>query len=431
MVTETTLDIRSLREQAARLPSMKHERPADQVLAVADRHVKFWAKSFEKFDFKAQMQCHDSYKEKYLKHCERITALMMTSALMNVTQQEAMTAGTDLPTFTKVVLLTVKRVYPRLFATQLFGTLPMSGPTGRLWFKDFKYDDNFTGSSPNIAQGDRTDETSKFNEDYYAVAELEQARKLKFDYAHLDFAATDFRVVADLTDQFKDDVSNVYNDDAEGSSYDHIAQEMARVIDRKLIGAVYNNVPGANSHTWDATPADVGNGSAYEALAPSEKKAYDELLWNNIQETINKIRVTRKFNTDGDPSWLLVGANFALRLWKLTAFKPLVQSLTVAGLGQGALRDIGTIDTLGIRVLVDPMLNTETGLFGRMPAQGDPGIYFAPYIPYQVLRDSYDTDTGRQTIGARARFGIVKPNTGTQSRSSQLSEIYGKLVVTA
>lgn len=356
----------------------------------------------------------------------------------NQLKREATTAGVDLPVFTRQLLLTITRAYAQLFTLQLFGVIPLQGPTGRMMFKDFQYDSAFTGSAPYINPGDRDDVIASFNPNYGLTPEGVQANKRKLHMSNLDISTSDYREVGEWTDQAEDDAMALYGDSVRGDIMSHLAQEQSRTVDRNVLGAMINAVPAANQYTWTGSPT---SNPAYSTLSPSEKSAYDELIFKDgIQTTINKINITRKYNNDGMPTWAVCGTTFALRLAKLSAAVFTSASANNAELegNRGALRDLGMMNSLGLRFLVDPMLGQSVSggadmcFFGRKPVQrGDVGIYWAPYISLQPTKDLFDPDTGKTAQGVRSRYGIVQPNTGTNAASSQLGEVYGQLTVSA
>lgn len=368
-------------------------------------------------------------------------ATHLKSSGMAGLRTEASTAGVDLPTFTRQLLMVITRAYAQLFAMQLFGFMPISQPTGRIVFRDYQYDDSWIGSTPTIAAGDRTDIIAEFNTDFYQVDEGARANKVKSHLSFLDVSDKSYRIATDWTDQMADDMRSVWDEDIDSLMMDHMVQEMTRVWDRLMINAMKAAVPSANTTTWKQTPVGTNGQPNYGTLTPSEQKAWDERLWSDgIQKVISQIRVTRKYNADGDPDFMVVGTDFALALNKLTFFLPVEKNMNEQDLQRGALRDLGVLKSAGIRVLVDPMLSadvadsavtpTSVAYFGRKPrARGDVGLWLLPYVAIQPTLQHYDTDTGLMTKAVRSRLAIAQPNTGTQPNSSQLGEVYGKLVM--
>ena len=402
----------------------------------ARKMLEFFKPLLESVDWQGEVEGMDPRYRKRFEHSARLGAVLSLVSHFNDSglaglKQEAALAGVDLPTFTKQLLMTVTRVYAQIFTVQLFGLYPLSQPTGRIHFQEFVYDSNFTGSSPNISAGDRTDEDDKFNIDFYSAPEGTPANKIRHRYKKLTIDTEDWRVAAEWSDQFQDDSSAVYGDSAEGMLVPHLFQEMTRTVDRRMVRALVTHTPAAHTVTWD--PTDGGN---YNGYAPSEKTHYDEnLVRVGINGVINKIQRTRKFTNDGMPEWGLCGADFALRLVKLAGFKanPSMQNREF-DVQRGALRDMGELTSLGIRFLVDPLLkvdgSSDVCFFGRKPkVRGDVGLYWAPYVALQPTLDFYDPITGLITKAVRARDAIVQPNTTQEPASSQLAEVYGLLKV--
>jgi hypothetical protein len=418
-----------------------HDIRMSEMSTGSKRLMKFFEPITDQVDFEGA-EGHDSrYSKKYADNKKLLACHGMLNALRGGAKrlnQEATTAGVDLPTFTRQLLMTITRAYARLFTPELFGVLPLNQPTGRINFKDYLYDSSFYGSTPNVNVGDRQDDITKFNPDFYKAPEGQNANRVTFKYSNLDVSVSDYRVIAEWSDTLADDAMSVYDDDAENSLMNQMAQEMARVVDRSMVLALINGYNTNNQYDFTAQPTSNPN---YGTLSPSEQQSYDERLYRvGINTVINKIRVTRRYRNDGDPNWAIVGTDFALAMSKLTMFVPYETSMTEIATQTGALRDLGVLKGGNVRYLVDPMLavtvQNATGdttgashsYFGRTPREkGDVGLYYMPYIALQPTRDLYDPQTGMTMKGARSRFGIAQPNTGTNAASSQLGDIYGRL----
>lgn len=362
-------------------------------------------------------------------------ACAMHNALRTTTLAEATLAGVSLPVFTRQKLLVIQRAYPNLMALQLFGFLPMQGPTARMFFKTYQYASALTTSSPNIAAGDVTNDLTKVNKAYTQVNEGVNSRKVTFKYSSLDISTLDYRVTGEWSDQLVDDMMAVYDDDAVASHMDTCTWLMGLTVDRTMIDAMVAAVPTANKQTFTCKPTSNPD---YNSLTPSEQDHYDERLFKDgIVPLIEKIRTTNKFSPAGEPNWALCDPQFAGRLRRIKGFTARAD-LDPAELemGQGAPRDIGVIGDFGVRVLVDPMLNIAdqtTGklYFGRRPIQkNDPALYLGMYVPAEMTRDVYNPSTGLTEKGVRSRFAVAAPNTGTNADSAELARCYGELTVT-
>jgi hypothetical protein len=225
---------------------------------------------------------------------------------------------------------------------------------------------------------------------------------------------------------------------------------MARTVDRSMVIATLNAIPSANIATWNAQPSSNPN---YAALDPAQQEKYDAQVYRiGINQTIQQIRTTCKYNSMGDPDWAICGTNFAYAVNKVSMFRPFQRNGgSEMDLQTGALRDIGEMQSTGVRYLVDVMLGvtaynagisgaTLSGgvysadgwcIFGRKPRQrNDWGIWWMPYITLQPTRDLYDPKTGTTVKGVRSRWAIAQPNIGANPASAQLGYPYGLLQVT-
>jgi hypothetical protein len=166
----------------------------------------------------------------------------------------------------------------------------------------------------------------------------------------------------------------------------------------------------------------------YATLSPSEKKVYDETIWTDgILPVLTKIATARAMSVQ--PNWAIADSASVERLMKLTTFVP-TGDVTGVDLNSGPIRDVGTLRQVGIRVLVDPQMTTNTILFGRRPTiDFDPAIQFCPYRPIRVTGTLETPGLGTNERGVYSRFGVAVPNAGACAASSQLADVYGKLTI--
>ena len=130
------------------------------------------------------------------------------------------------------------------------------------------------------------------------------------------------------------------------------------------------------------------------------------------------------------PNWAVASPDAVEKLMRLTTFVPVGSVADGVDLTQGPIRDVGTLRQVGIRVLVDPQMATGTILFGRRPTTDfDPAIQFCPYRPIRVTGTLEQPGVGSYERGVYSRFGVAVPNTVANPASSQLADVYGKLVI--
>lgn len=438
----THKDVVGLVEAANRLPvEIPDFARGNQIIRAGERSNRAaritgaFAPVLDEIDFENRCESiAPAYRKQFAETARTLAAFTMATHLrqsgLNGLKQEASLSGVDLPVFTRQLLMTVTRVYPQLFTLQLFGIIPMMGPTARVHFKDILYDSNLTGT-PAITIGDRDDDLTKWNPNFYAAPEGQAANKLRETWNAMTVTAADYRVLSEWSDSYADDSTNVYGEDVDASQANARARGMARVVDRNMVTALINAIPSANKVTFTAKPTSAPN---YASLTPSEKLSYDEGIWRDgVLNAIHQIRIKRAFNQDAEPTWGICGNDFALAIARLSMFKPVQVNTAEIEIQRGAMRDLGTLETSGIRFLVDPMLSisssTNVCIFGHKPMErGAAGLYWLPYINMQPTRDLYDPNIGQITKGVRSRFAICQPDAGVAA-SSQLGDVYGQLTV--
>lgn len=428
------ISVQEMFEQAAKLPERMPELSsygADPVVRESARlspQASAMLEAFKPLLERADLGNSMVGRKDVAKRFEHNTKLVMAQMLRNtfgllpqVWHKEATLAGTDIPSYARQNIAMILRAFPRMFATQLFPVTPLAGPDGRIYFFNTKYNTALTTSSPTIASGDRLDDITKFNSNYAVTAEQGTAKALKVDISSIVVSASSYRLASTWTYEAEDDMSALYGESVEQALINEMTRLMGWTVDRTLIDAA---VSDANSTgTWTAQPA------GYSTLAPSEKKAYDETLWaDGILPLITAMQRKRSFNTS--PDWFVVGTTLAERIQKLTSFVPFANAQgNDLSFNTGALRDVGTLSAIGIRVLVDPQLSADVGVMGHYPANSfDPAIHFMPYRPVRVTGRLERPVTGDYDRGVYSRFGVARKN-GSYADSSQLGDAYGTLTV--
>jgi len=435
----TMLDKASCLPQTENLPEFHEQSPVvrEERSRHAQRIDSFFAPVLDAVDWEgaASKRMPKEYAKQFGETARLLAACDLTNHLklgVRKLSQEASTAGVDLPTFVRQLLLTVTRAYPQLYTLQLFGTLPLQGPVGRLVFKDTVFDSAYNGSTPTINVGDRVDDISKWNPGFFSAPEGTMANKLKDTWHKLDVSASSYRVLSEWSDDYADDVAAVYGENADASQASARAWSMSRLVDRTMLAALSAQIPSANQVTWIQQPTNNPN---YAQLSPSEQLAYDGGIYRDgLLKAQHKIRITRKFNEDSEVTWGICGADFAYALSRQQGFVPFQTTAAEMELQKGPIRDLGTLKGVNIRFIVDPAFTVSGSsavcALGHRPMErGAVGLYFMPYINMEPTRDFYDPNIGQITKGTRSRFGVAQPNTGVEPASSQLAEIYGLVIL--
>src|SRR5439155_12041103 len=103
---------------------------------------------------------------------------------------------------------------------------------------------------------------------------------------------------------------------------------------------------------------------------------------------------------DASPNWAIAGTDVARLLRRQKGFTAYSSNQSEINLSTGPIRDFGTLDAEGLRIVVDPQLTANKMVFGRRPVRkNDPALYLGMYIPLQMTKDLYDPNTGMTTQG--------------------------------
>ena len=428
-------DIKTFRDQSRALPiavpDFQHIAPVvrAQTISIEARNLlEAYKPLLNTIDWESVMPGTPEAKAHYKLTAQVVTAMMLRNMSRIAPKQwaaEATLAGTDIPSYARQQLFTLLRAYPQLFAIQLFAVTPLNGPDGRAFFKSFKYNKAYAATAPNIADGDRTDDLTKFNKDFFKVAQGAQANKLKFSIDSVTVAVDSYRVVGDWTYEAEDDLSALYETDINSTLTGHMSEMMGWVTDRTLIAVAQGAVPAANKITWDST-----NAAAYATYAPTEKQAYDQTLYNDgILPVINAIEAGRVYSLT--PNWMIAGPKAALKLQQVKGFTAAKNGLTGLTVSTG-MRDFGGFDALNLRVIIDPQYTTNKILFGRRPStELDPAIHYLPYRALKTTSVLEDPEFGTMIKGVYTRFGVTDPVALaiSNANASQLADVYGELTL--
>lgn len=369
-------------------------------------------------------------RDMYLDSYKALTAAMLMNLAkvpVNVLQKEATLTGSDVPTFTKQLIRTVLRAYPRLITPQLFPVVPLNAPDGRIYFELNKYNTYFSNAAgPVISDGSVTADLTKFNSAYFKQnSQLENLNLIKIDLSNfIVVSAETYGVAAESSLQAEEDMQSIYGENYNTKISERMAYHLSWVIDRIMIDTAILNVPAANRVTWKRTPTI--NSVAWAAQAPTEREAWRNTIWREGILPVRTAIFTQQYVL---PNWMVVGTNVAQDIEGCSMFKPVREDTTVISMRQGAIRDLGTMDGGSMRVLVDPQMNANYCLIGYRPqAEMEPAITFCPYRPIGFANDLWDPKSLKHTKGAYTRFAIGDPDP-TNNESQRLGCVYGLLTV--
>lgn len=347
---------------------------------------------------------------------------------------EATLAGVALPVFTKQKIAMIMRAYPKLVAPQLVGFFPMQGPTALIGYTVAKYDDNYTASSPTIAQGDEINDPTKANKGFTTVAEGGQAKKVTRTIARQTITATTHRDIAEWSQDLVEDGQNEWDVDMPSQLILDAADVMGQSLEVEVIDACSTDAPVAAQTSFNMRPSASPD---YSTLSPSEQREWRELLIKDgAVACINKINRANHFG-EGSPNWGLCSPNAGQALEGVRGFTAVQTAPDEYGIATGAVRYIGNLNSVagGVRLFVSEFYNrgeTTTGkiLFGRKPDSIlGPGIRVGMYVPLQLTNELYDPNTDLFVKGLRSRYAVARKDNSVAD-SAQLVRTYGELTIT-
>lgn len=292
--------------------------------------------------------------------------------------------------FTTYAFPLVRRVYPRLIATELFTVQPMSQPTGKVFFLDFLYG-TATGST-NV--GDRIDLSANFNQNYANSVEAGAVKELDLEVTSDDITATQKKIKSKWTIESQQDLMAYHGLDAESELMAAGSDEIIREIDRTLINAAVTGATAGNVN-WNPTP------SGYAGWDYQQREYYDKTLYPALVQANNMIYKKRYRNA----TWIVAGVDFCERMESLQGFQLMDQSDALWQVQHGGRQLYGTLKNRWL-VYKDPWFDNDKALLGyRGVSFLDAGFVYAPYIPLYVTPTLTDPDDFTPRRGLMSRFG--------------------------
>jgi hypothetical protein len=340
-------------------------------------------------------------------------------------RQEATLAGTDLPAYKQQMVRTIAKAYPQLYSIQLFPFVPLAQSTGKIFYELVQYATAWTGSSPNIAAADDLSDLAKFNTDYAAQsAQLATLNDLKYQLVSQTVETDTYGVSTVTSRQAHHQMSAEYGRNLNDILSNKMISYLPWVIDRLMINAALAAVPVGNKNTWLRAPTI--NGVAWANQTPSEKKEYRETIWSDgILPIFTAMHLLRGIR----PNWAVAGSNAAQDLSRLSSFSSIRTDDNTFIAKSGRLRDYGTLDNGGIRILIDNQLNADKILFGYRPTdEMEPAIVGCPWIPVALTDELILPRQLQHEKAAYTIFGIGQPTESVPS-SAELGKVYGELTI--
>jgi len=290
--------------------------------------------------------------------------------------------------FTTFAFPMVRRIFPKLIARSLCSVQPMSQPTGKIFFLDFKYGTEKGG----IVVGDRLDQKGVDAKDYATrTAEAGAVPEINFDISSVDVSAIEKALKAKWTMEAQQDLKAYHGLDAESELMTVLSDEIIREVDTLLIDGMLAAATAGNVNWCFNAPA----AAPWTNLDP---KVYKATLYDAIVDANNLVFKRRYRNA----TWLVADADVCTRLEKLEGFK-LTETVDDAVYNAG-IHLFGVLKNRWV-VYKNPWFTANKMLVGYKGVSWlDTGYVYAPYIPLYTTPLLIDPDDFTPRRGMMSRF---------------------------
>lgn len=290
--------------------------------------------------------------------------------------------------FTTFAFPLVRRIFPKLIAQELCSVQPMTQPTGKIFYLDFKYGTAKGG----ISQGDRLDVKGADAKDYATrTPETGTVPEINFHISSVSVEAIEKALKAKWTIEAQQDLKAYHGLDAESELMTVLSEEIIREIDMLIIDGMLNAATAGNVN-WNK---NMPNTAPWTNLDP---KVYQATLYDAIVDANNLIFKKRYRNA----TWLVADSDTCTRLEKLEGFK-LMETV------DDAVYNVG-IHLFGVlrnrwKVYKHPWFVPNKILVGYKGTSWlDTGYVYAPYIPLYTTPLLIDPDDFTPRRGMMSRF---------------------------
>jgi len=297
--------------------------------------------------------------------------------------EESTTA--NVAAFSTWALPVVRRVFAKLIAQDLFSLQPMSQPTGKAFYLDFKY-----GSGADA--GNRIDQLANFNSAYADSSEGGTVKEINFDLSSVTVEAQEKKLKYITTVEALQDLKAYHPTlDGEDELMKVLSAELVREINSILLADALAGATAGNVN-WSKT---VPSTQPWSLLNPKEYKA---TIYDAITDANNLIFKKRFRNAN----WILADPGTCVRLEKLEDFKGV--DTADDGILNVSIEYVGTLKGK-YRVWKDPWFTANKMLLGYKGTSWlDTGYVYLPYHPLYVTDRIVDPNDFKPRRGIMSRF---------------------------
>lgn len=341
--------------------------------------------------------------------------------------------------FDPILISMVRRAQPNLMAYDMVGVQPMSGPTGIVFAMKSNYnadraqatrkealfqeaDTAFSGtgahngSNPAIAPYTRGTGMSTASAEALGTAGAGAFNEMNFTIEKVTVTAKSRALKASFTLELAQDLKAIHGLDAEAELSNMLSSEIVFEQNRELIRTIYK--VAAKGAPSTVTPGifdlDVDSNGRWSV------ERFKGLVYQIERDANAVAQATRR----GKANFMICSADVASALAAagVLDYAPALQASTQLEVDDTGNTFAGILNGK-IKVYVDPYsanLNAAdqfyvVGYKGTSP--WDSGIYYAPYVPLQMLRAT-DPQSFQPSIAFKSRYGMTQNPFVTKSNGS-------------
>jgi hypothetical protein len=313
---------------------------------------------------------------------------MQRNIFMGKSLDEASTLA-NIGAFATFAFPMIRRIFPKLIAQTLCSVQPMTQPTGKVFFLDFKYGT----AKGDIAVDDRLDQKGGSAKSYAdRTPETGEVAEINFDIGSDDVSAKEKALKAQWTLEAQQDLKAYHGLDAESELMVVLSDEIIREVDIELIDDMIDSATAGNVN-W---VVNMPNEAPWINIDP---KIYKATLYDAIVDANNLIFKKRYRNA----TWIVADSDTCTRLEKLEGFK-LTETVDDAVFNIG-IHQFGVLRNRWV-IYKHPWFRANKMLLGFKGASWmDTGYVYCPYIPLYTTPLIIHPDTLKPIRGMMSRYG--------------------------
>lgn len=318
-----------------------------------------------------------------LHNTEKLLEAQLVSHFPGIKSLYEATTTSNIGSFTTWAFALIRKIFPRMLLWDLMTTIPVSQPTQKLFYLDFK---RGTGDTSLSAK-------ASFDRTYANATEGGSVKDAYFAITSTDVSVTEKKLKASWTVELEQDLVSYYGIGAMSEIMAELGNEVAREV----------NYDGINQLLDDATGGDVPFSTTVpEGLDEVNRLAYNHRLYEAIIDAQNAV-FDKRYRK---PNWIIAGTAAIARLEKLEQFK-LSPDGSDGDFSIGR-HYLGTIDRR-LKVYVDPWFPDPTKILLGYKGDSwtDTGAAYCPYQPLYVTPLFTDPQTMISYRGLMSRHAIV------------------------